>query len=170
MKLPPSWHVTGLCFHSLQRPCGLGPKRGILSYPTFLQPSALLHVPQFLALVYFSKSFLLSFAFPPLSVNPLSPSALHIVSIDRSPISPFHIPMYSPYAPPDYSFYVLLCTYLLQDFHLTFPYWNFHLATVYNPCKFPVVPQFQYCCYNSNTIKIIVPNSPHCSSHSPTPL
>src|ERR1700709_520122 len=56
------------------------------------------------------------------------------MSSDHSPMkvfSSFHIPVYSPYAPSDYSSYVFPCTYLLQVFPLTFPFRKLRSATIY---------------------------------------
>src|ERR1700710_95461 len=56
------------------------------------------------------------------------------MSSDHSPMkvfSSFHIPVYSPYAPSDYSSYVFPCTYLLRVFPLTFPFRKLRSATIY---------------------------------------
>src|ERR1700709_1957909 len=70
--------------------------------------------------------------------SPIVP--LQVMSSDHSPMkvfSSFHIPVYSPYAPFDYSSYVFPCTYLLRVFLLTIPYWKLRSATVYKLVYIP---------------------------------
>src|ERR1700710_3104822 len=62
------------------------------------------------------------------------------MSLDHSPMkvfSSFHIPVYSPYAPSDYSSYVFPCTYLLRVSLLTFPYRKLCSAIVYKLVYIP---------------------------------